>query len=567
MKLQSAVATASLLALASAQSKLQCPGTFNPISAADFVKALNPGWNLGNTLDAVPEEGRWNNPPVAPSTFDDIKASGFKSIRLPVTWTTKIGPPPTYTVNSTWLERVSTVLDQITSRGFYAIVNVHHDSLEWFDFTAPGADVKAIEEKFYRLWYQIGEKLGCKSNLVAFEPINEPKGTTMEHADVMNRMNAVFLKAINDAGGFNAQRVVTLVGLGEDSIKTSQWFKPPTGYSNPWALQYHYYSPYDFIFTAWGKTIWGSDDDKKSLETDLKLIRQNFTDIPLVIGEWAASPVATESAARWKYMDHFIRMAAKYNTATMLWDNGADFLDRASHAWRDPVAERVIIKAAQGAVNSLPDSTEDAKATSQTSSAHVFHKVGEAVNTQTLPFKLNGNTVKGIQASPDSNLTSADYSVSGSNIVFTTAFLNRYINTTATPGIKANLTISFSQGASSQIQLVQWDIPTLGGASTSKAEKGKDIRIPITWKGIAKPAAVKAISSDGKYLADDWTQYLGPLQQGYATYNNHWNWDAGNLILTKGAVDTVANAKKSTTFTFEFWPRVPGNSVKYTLTA
>jgi endoglucanase len=57
-------------------------------------------------------------------------------------------------------------------------------------------------------------------------------------------MNEKFLKAINDAGGFNPQRVVTLVGLGEDSIKTSQWFKQPTnGYKNPWALQYHYYSP------------------------------------------------------------------------------------------------------------------------------------------------------------------------------------------------------------------------------------------------------------------------------------------------------------------------------------
>jgi aryl-phospho-beta-D-glucosidase BglC (GH1 family) len=41
------------------------------------------GWNLGNTLDAVPDEGRWNNPPVRPETFDDVKKAGFKSVRLP----------------------------------------------------------------------------------------------------------------------------------------------------------------------------------------------------------------------------------------------------------------------------------------------------------------------------------------------------------------------------------------------------------------------------------------------------------------------------------------------------
>jgi endoglucanase len=161
-----------------------------------------------------------------------------------VTWTTKIGPAPAYTVDAKWLDRVATVLDQITSRGLYAIVNVHHDSWEWFDFSAPGADVTKIEAKFSKLWQQIGTKLACTSSLVAFEPINEPKGSTKQHADILNRMNGVFLKAINDAGGYNPQRVVTLVGLGEDSSKTSQWFKKPAGtWKNPWALQYHYYSP------------------------------------------------------------------------------------------------------------------------------------------------------------------------------------------------------------------------------------------------------------------------------------------------------------------------------------
>jgi endoglucanase len=104
-----------------------------------------------------------------------------------VTWTTKIGPGPDFKVNEKWLDRVSTVLDQITSRGFHAIVNVHHDSWQWFDFTAGGANVKEIEDKFYKLWFQIGTKLACKSSLVAFEPINEAKGTTKEHADVLNR--------------------------------------------------------------------------------------------------------------------------------------------------------------------------------------------------------------------------------------------------------------------------------------------------------------------------------------------------------------------------------------------
>lgn len=132
----------------------------------------------------------------------------------------------------------------VTTRGLYAIVNIHHDATIWADLTAADANYTLIEEEFYQLWRQIGEKLACKPSLVAFEPINEPPGTTAEQAAEMNKLNNIFLKAINDAGGFNAKRVVTLVGLGEDGAKTSQFFEPPnSSFANPWAIQYHYYSP------------------------------------------------------------------------------------------------------------------------------------------------------------------------------------------------------------------------------------------------------------------------------------------------------------------------------------
>ena len=58
---------------------------FNDISAAEWVRNAQPGWNLGNTLDAYPDEGSWNNPPVQPSTFDYLKTAGFKGVRIPGT--------------------------------------------------------------------------------------------------------------------------------------------------------------------------------------------------------------------------------------------------------------------------------------------------------------------------------------------------------------------------------------------------------------------------------------------------------------------------------------------------
>jgi endoglucanase len=193
----------------------------------------------------VETEGSWNNPPVIATTFDDAKKAGFKGIRLPVTWAYHFtSQSPDWTVDPVWLQRVSDVVDMITDRGLYVIVNVHHDSWTWADLTQASTNVSTVEERLGKLWYQIGTKLACKSEKVAFETINEIPGTTAEHGATINRLNNIFLQAINDAGGYNPKRVVTLVGAGEDGLKTIQWFeRPDAKFKNPWGIQYHYYSP------------------------------------------------------------------------------------------------------------------------------------------------------------------------------------------------------------------------------------------------------------------------------------------------------------------------------------
>ncbi|KAI3338757.1 putative cellulase [Ustulina deusta] len=548
-----------------ALAAVNCAGTFKPISASEYVAAINPGWNLGNTLDAIPDEGSWNNPPVQAGTFTDIKAAGFQSVRIPVTYADHfVGNSPGWEIDSDWLQRVSDVVDMALDAGLYVLTNVHHDSWQWADVSAAGANLTAIEERTYHTWLQIGEKLGCKSSSVGFEPINEPPVDTEEQAAELNKLNGIFLEALKDSGGFNTQRVVTLAGPSMDSIKTSQWFEAPTGYDNPWALQYHYYSPYDFIFSAWGKTIL-SDSDITTIESDLENIRANFTDVPLVIGEFDASPLSTEPAARRKYMDVVVQKAKELDTAVMVWDNGLDHFDRNTKQWKDPQSLEILLNAAAGVSNSLSSYTTDATATEQSSSAYVFHKVGDAVTDQTISVYLNGNTLMSIATEKGTELSpSTDYRTSDGDITFTSSFLSTYFSSSGSPGSKVNLTLTFSAGATAGVNFVQWDLPKLGSTS-STAVSGADLRIPITWAGINEPAAVKMLRTDGVYLFDDWTQYLGHLQAAYGTYSGQWNWDGSDLILTAATVDAVIAAGVATTFTFDFFPRVAGNSVNYTL--
>ncbi|KAH0352254.1 endoglucanase B, partial [Aureobasidium melanogenum] len=524
----------------STRSGVTCNGTFSRISAQTWVNGMNPGWNLGNTLDGIPDEGDWGNPPVVPTTFDDVKKAGFKGVRLPVTWTYHFDTEaPDYTVNPAWLQRVADVVDMVLERDMYVLVN-------------------------------IGSKLACKSSLLAYEPINEPPGTTAAHAAELEKLEDLFLKAIADAGGFNPHRVVTLNGPQENSDLTSQYFVRPTNISNPWAIQYHYYSPYPFIFSAWGSTIWGSDADKTVLEADIANIRNNFTDVPLIIGEWAASPVATETAARWRYFDFFVRTASKYNTTTVLWDNGADFLDRASHVWRDQTAIDIYMTALAGEANALPDSTTDPNAITQYTSADLFVRVGQNVTSRTLPYTLPSHTTLTSISGPNgtSLARGADYAVAGDNIIFSAAFLRTYFTPSTSPGSIANLVLSFSTGADLTLNLVLWDTPVLSSTSSSAAAaNGSSISIPVQWKGINIPAAVKAVSTNGTYLFDDFTKYYGPLQNARTTYNSQWNWDTDDLIVTAAAVNAAQTLSEDVIFTFEFYPRVPGNAVNYTLTA
>lgn len=99
-----------------------------------------------------------------------------------------------------------------------------------------------IQEKFYQSWLQIGKTLGCKSELVALEPINEPPGSSTADGQNLMKLNDLFLKALADSGGFNSRRVVTLSSLGMGLDKTPL-FTRPVNITNPWAFQFHYYSP------------------------------------------------------------------------------------------------------------------------------------------------------------------------------------------------------------------------------------------------------------------------------------------------------------------------------------
>lgn len=514
MRTTRTLGAAAMATLAHAQAN--CTSPFTDITASAWMAAANPGWNLGNTLDAIPDEGSWNNPAVVASTFDAVVEAGFKHVRIPVTYTHHfLSEAPDYEIDPAWLQRVSDVVDMALERDLLVITNVHHDSWEWADISLAGADVAAIQDKFVATWTQVAEKLACKPETVAFETINEPPANTAADGANINLFNDLFLDVLAASGGYNARRVVTLTGGGMDATKTSQWFEVPFGgdFTNPWALQFHYYGPYDFIFGAWGKTIWGNAEQKAQIASEMDLVASNFSDVPLYIGEFDASPTNTETAARWKWFDHFMRTATEIGAAVAIWDNGLDHLDRDAGTWRDPTTLEIMFTAIEGVVNSLPDSTVDATAATQFSSAYIFHRVGNALDAdKELPWLFNGNTLDSVTLEGEELVQGTDFTVSASAVTFSAAYLSALLPAEMSPGSVANFTLAFSAGTSIPVEFILWDVPVLESTS-STAVAGSDLLIPVTWGGIETVAAVKMLTADGTYLVDDWTQYLGPLEQ------------------------------------------------------
>ena len=101
------------------------------INAQKQTLHLGLGWNLGNQMDAyvngVANETSWGNGKATQQTFDSLKAMGFSTVRIPVTWLGHIGSAPDYKIEESWLNRVAQLVDYAETAGLNVVINIHHD--------------------------------------------------------------------------------------------------------------------------------------------------------------------------------------------------------------------------------------------------------------------------------------------------------------------------------------------------------------------------------------------------------------------------------------------------------
>ena len=190
------------------------------LTAFEITEAMQIGWNLGNTLDSYPSKGGeplescgleaetcWGNPYTTKEMIEAVKAAGFDTIRIPITWAQHLDE--NYVIDKEWLARVKQIVDWVLECEMYAIINIHHDDTFWL------ITDKAHEENatavITAIWSQVSEYFKDYDERLIFETMNEPRvvgcdtewSGIPEHYEVVNNLNFAALKAIRESGGKN----------------------------------------------------------------------------------------------------------------------------------------------------------------------------------------------------------------------------------------------------------------------------------------------------------------------------------------------------------------------------
>ena len=356
------VVAGSFTALFSVQAAKKDITSFDDLNQSQIVEAMGPGWNLGNQLesvtDNVPEETNWGNPVITEKLIQSVKAAGFKSIRIPVSYFAKIDDDKDYTIDSKWLDRVQEVVNYCIKNDLYAVINIHGDGYNTIDggwLLCNGKNQTEIKKKYKKVWKQIAERFKNYDEHLLFESMNEEfdgsySEPNKEYYQNINDYNQIFVDTVRKTGDNNTKRWLIIPGWNTNIDYTAgdYGFKLPTDQYRDKSIDkeeqrimisVHYYSPWDFcggengVITQWGNE---ADDPSKTsttcdetyMKNQLNLMKTTFADkgYPVFIGEYGSIDKTSYDSENEYYRAYFARklcqLSRKNGCIPMYWDNG-----------------------------------------------------------------------------------------------------------------------------------------------------------------------------------------------------------------------------------------------------
>ncbi|MET8948599.1 cellulase family glycosylhydrolase [Streptomyces sp. NPDC004542] len=510
-----------------------------PAGAVDAVAAMQPSWNMGNTLDAIPDETSWGNPSATKALFDTVRDKGYRSVRIPVTWKDHQSAAAPYTIDATFMNRVKQVVDWALADGLYVVLNVHHDSWEWI--ANMPTDHDGVLARFDSTWTQISKTFRDEPRTLLYESVNEPQfnnATDAQKAQLMNELNTSFHSIVRSSGGGNADRLLVLPTLGctptqdlMDSLSTTMG----SLHDSNLVATVHFYGYWPFSVNIAGGTRYDATSQKDMSDAFARM-HDTFVakGIPVYLGEYGLLSYpdythtdAVERGEALKYFEDLGYQARRNGVTTALWDAGS-FLNRTTLQWRD-----------SGLMDLIKAGWTTRSGTA--SSDMVYLRKSAQITAQTLTLNPNGTSFQSLWQGSTRLASGTDYTVSGNQLTLTASALSRLAGNRAY-GVNATLQARFSQGVPWQISVISYDTPVLSGATGTTGS----LTIPAQFRG-DRLATMEARYADGSNAGPaNWT----PYQEFNTAFTPDYS---GNTITLTATFLSAINDGAPVTLTFDFW--------------
>lgn len=317
-------------------------GEARNITSFDLVEEMGVGWNLGNWFDVTDRnKTEWGNPTPSKAMIDLVKAMGFTTLRIPVTWGTHQEENAPYEIESAYLNQVQAVVDYGFENQMHVILNVHHDN----DWVVPSAETAAATEaRLASLWTQVANHFIDYNDSLIFETLNEPRlegipeewsGGTVAGRGFINDFNKVAVDAIRATGGNNELRHIMIPTWAASTVPSAMESLEIPNDDPKIIISLHTYFPWPFAGEA--SIPWGTEQDKSALEAELDKVRDKWIvneGRPVILGEWGSveeNPLET----RIEYAQFYATEAKERGLLTVVWDDGGRFrmLNRHGLSW------------------------------------------------------------------------------------------------------------------------------------------------------------------------------------------------------------------------------------------
>lgn len=311
------------------------------LTSLQLSRLMGAGWNLGNALEAIGGETAWGNPPATQALFDAVKAAGFKTVRIPVSW--KQYADADDVIGAAWMGRVTEVVGYAQRAGLFALINIHWDG-GWMQPTY--ARQAVANARITKFWTQIADQFRDHDDTLLFAGTNEVMVTgdygtpTAEYRTVQNGFNQQFVTAVRATGGNNAVRHLVVQGFNTNIDHTVNFaVMPADPAKDRLMMEVHYYDPYNFTLNEksnvwqWGAgatdpqaKVAGFDEDH--VDAQFQKMKLRFVDqgIPVILGEFSAIRRTEHSggeAYRLAWDQYIARSAWRHGLVPVYWDAGA----------------------------------------------------------------------------------------------------------------------------------------------------------------------------------------------------------------------------------------------------